>query len=52
MTGFTSIAAATLTKNLQSAIPFACGVAAGLLAGYCLTRFLDRKRRKKPERRR
>ena len=54
MTAFTPIFAATLVKSLQHAAPLTGGIAAGLLIGFLLTRYLDRKsgRHKKKQRRR
>jgi len=55
MTAFIPIFAATLVKSLQNAAPLAGGIAAGLLAGYLLTRYLDKKSgryKEKPKRRR
>lgn len=47
MTAFLPILAATMTqplvKSILNTVPLCCGIAAGLLAGFLLTRFLDRK---------
>lgn len=55
MTAFPPVFAAALVKSLLHAAPLAGGIAAGLLAGYLLTRYLDRKsgiHKKKQARRR
>lgn len=55
MTAFAPIFATTLVKSLLHAVPLVGGIAAGLLAGYLLARYLDRKsgkHKKKQARRR
>lgn len=52
MTTVTPIIAATLLKSVTYALPITGGIAAGLLAGFFLTRHLERKKKQRKQGRR